>query len=257
MEAEQIGQACPQAHLICSPTNRGFAGGNNLGLKQALKMNCAEILLLNNDARIEADSVVRLQETLQANPGLGIVGPVLWDDDRPQVLLSAGGLDIGRHVSGHILEPPAADEVRQVTYVPGTCVMIRDSTLQTVGLLDEDYFFGGEMADLCARAHQHGFTSAIDGGARATHSVNRSSAVRHKLHIYYVLRNRFLFVRKFHRQDQCRLFAYWTINSIKLWLQSIRAQDWQRARAIRLACLDGWRGRFGGQNARVTKGQIR
>jgi GT2 family glycosyltransferase len=201
--------------------------------------------------------VVRLQDTLQTNPELGVVGPVLWDEDRPGVLLSAGGVDIGRHVSGHILEPPTDDEIRPVTYVPGTCVMIGADTLHTVGLLDEDYFFGGEMADLCARARQHGITSAIDGGAHATHSVDRSFALRHKLHIYYVLRNRFLFVRKFHRQERLRLFVYWTVSSIKLWLESLLNQDWQRARAIGLACLDGWRGRFGGQNARVTKGEIK
>jgi len=32
--------------------------------------------------------------------------------------------------------------------------------------------------------------------------------------------------------------------------------EWQRARAVGLACWDGWNGRFGAQNGRITKGAI-
>lgn len=253
-EQQQITRACPEVRLIASRENRGFAGGNNLGLEQALAAGCEEILLLNNDAVVTAVAVEQLQNTLRTRPHLGMVGPMLWDGER---LLSAGGRDIGRYLATHITQPLAGDEVREVAYVPGTCILLRAETLRAVGLLDEAYFFSGEIADLCARARQHGYASAVVGHARASHRLERSSQVRRRLHIYYTLRNRFLFVRKFHARGQGRLFLFWTGQSAIAWLAALRTGERQRARAIRLACIDGWRGRFGNQNARVTRGQIK
>jgi GT2 family glycosyltransferase len=255
-DRDQIIEACPDVRLIVSDTNRGFAGGNNLAFRAALATDCTELLLLNNDATVKAKDVLHLQETLRRQPSLGIVGPVLWDRDRPNVLLSAGGKDIGRFLVTSIKESPTAGEIREVDYTPGACVLIRTEVLRTVSLFDEAYFFGGEIADLCTRARQHGYGSAIDGGAHALHSVDRSSGIRSSLHIYYVLRNRFLYVRKFHQRDRLKLFTFWTFHSLRPELQALMARDWARARAIRLAVFDGWIGRFGGQNQRVSKGRL-
>jgi GT2 family glycosyltransferase len=134
--------------------------------------------------------------------------------------------------------------------------LIRTVVLQEIGCLDEDYFFGGEVADLCARSRQHGYDCAIVGGVKAYHEVDRSAEVRQQLHIYYVLRNRFLFVSKFHTAQKWRLFAYWTWQCLLVWGNAVKSRHWQRARAVLLACWDGWNGRFGPQNVRVTKGAI-
>lgn len=254
---QMLRDALPDAQIIYSERNRGFAGGNNLGIRAALDAGCAHILLLNNDAAIDAAGVARLQQTLRENPDVGVVGPPVWDADRPHVLLSAGGSDIGTTPGSHMQQPPAPGALRDVAYVPGACVLIRRELFEAVGLLDEAYFFGGEMADLCALGRQRGFRSVIDGGARAVHKVDRSAEVRRDLHIYYVVRNRFLFVRKHHARRRLRLYLFWTMHSIRPFLQALLHGDWRRARAIWLACWDGWRGRFGGQNARVSRGSIR
>jgi GT2 family glycosyltransferase len=122
-----------------------------------------------------------------------------------------------------------------------------------VGLLDEDYFFGGELADLCARARQHGFGSAVDERARAYHCVRRSSGLRQSLHIYYVLRNRFLYIRKFHHGERFLLFPRWVAYGTYLALLSLAHRRFQRTRSILLGLLDGLQGRYGGQNERVLR----
>ncbi len=251
--AEQIAQAHPGVRLIRCDSNLGFAGGNNAALRQVLETNRDAVMLLNNDALIDQDSVAALLETLQAHPEIGIVGPTLWDSEHPDVLLSAGGADMARNVVSHIRRPLPAGQIRTVDYVPGTCVVIRAQVLGQVGLLDEAYFFGGEVADLCARARQQGFSSAIAGRARAVHCVSRSSEMRHTLHAYYVLRNRFLFIRKFHRQEMWPLFAMWSGYGIYLCASALAHRQRQRARSILLGLADGLRGRFGGQNERVLK----
>ncbi|MCP5101628.1 MAG: glycosyltransferase family 2 protein [Chloroflexi bacterium] len=243
------------ANIIWGATNLGFAGGNNLGIQAALDAGCQEILLLNNDAFINEPDMLHLLQSLHTNTNIGAIGPTLWDAAAPEQLLSAGGSDIGLTLVSHQKTMPSANELRNVAYIPGTCALFRRESFEMIGLLDEAYFFGGEVADLCMGMQQQGYRCVIDGGARAYHEIDRSSQVRHGLHIYYVLRNRFLYIRKYHKNRQGRLFLRWTLHSIRPFLESIIKGEWQRARSIFLACLDGWMGRFGGQNQRLTRGK--
>ncbi|MFP4396171.1 MAG: glycosyltransferase family 2 protein [Anaerolineales bacterium] len=247
----RLRSAFPHVVVLASDRNRGFAGGNNLALRRALDAGATHILLLNNDATIAESDLRRLMAHLDARSDLGILGPTLWDADAPERLLSAGGRDIVRHMVSHVRDLPAEGEARIVDYVPGTCALIRAEVLRQVGLFDAEYFFGGEMADLCARARQAGWASAVAGDARALHRVARSSRLRAQLHIYYVLRNRFLFIRKFYRRTRWRWRLVWTGYGLYMALLALAHRQPRRARAILLGVLDGWRGRYGGQNARV------
>ena len=256
--AELVRAACPGARLIAAEVNRGFAGGNNLALVPALEDGADFVLLLNNDAAVEEATVVRLLASLEADSTLGLVGPLLLDEHEGAGRLSAGGRDIARHVVSHVPGEAAQAEsradglvLRAVEYVPGTVVLIRADTLRAVGLLDEAYFFGGELADLCTRARDLGYGSAVDLEARATHSLDRSSLLRDRLHAYYILRNRFLYIRKFRPRNHRLLYAGWIAYGAGLVVANLLRGRPLTARALGLGLVDGVRGRFGGQNDRV------
>ena len=249
--ADVILDECPGVNLIRNATNLGFGGGNNQGVIRALAVSDAPILLLNNDAFIAERDVLRLARTLQANEGLGFVGPLLYDADVKGRLLSAGGRDIGWHVITHRREIVAGGPLIEADYVPGTAVVIRAEVFRAVGLFDERYFFSGEMADLCERAKQQGYVSAIDTRARASHSLSRSSDLRETLHAYYAFRNRFLFIRKFHHTERLLLYSFWIPYDLFVSLKADLCSKPAKARAVRLGLLDGLHGRLGGQNERV------
>ncbi len=248
---EAIARECPQAQLICNPTNQGYAGGNNRGLEAALSVSKAPVLLLNNDALIREEDALRLLETLQANPKIGLIGPMLYDADHQDKLLSAGSKDPARHHHSHNHQLPGEGLVQTVECIPGTVIMIRAEVFQTIGLLDEAYFFGSEIADLCLLARRRGYLSVIDSRARAYHAVKRSSKFRETLYPYYIIRNRFLLIRKFHRQAQIFYFSFWTFYSLALSLKVRLAGQPGLARSVWLGLLDGLQGRFGNQNGRV------
>jgi GT2 family glycosyltransferase len=252
-----IARECPEVHLLRNSANLGFAGGNNRGLAEALsteEMGDAPILLLNNDAQIEESDVARLVQTLQADGRLGLVGPLLFDAGRRERLLAAGSRDPARHHHSHIDEMPSGEPVQVVECVPGTVILVRAQVLRQVGLLDEDYFFASEVADLCLRARQRGFLSAVDTRARAFHNLGRSSKLRETLHAYYIVRNRFLLVRKFHPRWKVLFYGFWTLYSLALSARVQLGGKRAAARAMRLGLLDGLRGRFGNQNRRVLDG---
>ncbi len=66
----------PNVLLIESKENLGFGGANNLGLKKALDLGGEYFFLLNQDARVEKDTLEKLVTQAQNNPEYGIVSPL-------------------------------------------------------------------------------------------------------------------------------------------------------------------------------------
>jgi GT2 family glycosyltransferase len=246
-----ISRECPQVHLIRNSTNLGFAGGSNRGILGALSMGDAPILLLNNDAWVEEGDIARLLETLQANEQIGLIGPLLFDAEQKDRLLAAGGKNPALHHHSHNTRLPTDKPVQIVECVPGTVVVGRAKVFLEVGLLDVAYFYSSEVADLCLRARQHGYLSAIDTRARASHHLGRSSEFRDTLYTYYIIRNRFLLIRKFHQKWKLLFYGFWTLYSLALSVTVLLNGKLPTARAVRLGLIDGLQGRFGGQNKRV------
>ncbi len=250
--AEIIAAECPSARLIRNSANLGFAGGTNQGLIKSLAMGNSPILLLNNDAFLAEDDVIRLLKTLQENEKIGFIGPLLFEAEQKERLLSAGGKNPVLHHQTRLLQFDPAQPCHQVETISGTAVIVRAEVFRAVGLLDEAYFFSTELADLCARAKEQGHICVIDTRARAYHALSRSSAFRDTLYTYYIIRNRFLYIRKFYRHlMKGLLYSFWGGYGLALILKLYLSGQHSTARAVGLGLMDGLLGRFGGQNERV------
>lgn len=246
-----ITHQCPEARLVRNSVNLGFGGGNNRGIVESLSLGDAPILLLNNDASISENDVVRLLRSLKENDQVGFIAPLLFSDDKRDTLLAAGARNPAFHHHSHIREVPADGPVQIVDCVPGTVVLGRAEVFRQVGLLDESYFYGSEVVDLCLRARRAGYLSAIDARAQAYHDLDRSSAFRETLYPYYIVRNRFLLIRKFHHKRRLLLYGFWGLYSLALSAKERLEGNSPAARAIRLGLIDGLRGKFGNHNERV------
>jgi len=246
-----ISREFPEVRLIRNSTNLGFAGGNNRGILGALSMADVPILLLSNTASIGENDVAKLLEVLEANEEIGLIGPLLFDAMQRERLLAAGRRNPALHRRLDIDRMPTGTSVQAVECLPGTAVVVRDKVFRQVGLLDVDFFYGNTVADLCLRARQDGYLSAIDTRARAFHKPRRLSKFRSALYTYYTVRNRFLLIHKFYRRWELFLFGFWTLYTLASSAKAVLNGQLFTARAIRLGLADGLRGRFGGQNKRV------
>jgi GT2 family glycosyltransferase len=232
--------------LVLNNSNRGYAGGNNEGISLALREGYHFIMLLNSDAVVEEECVARLLACLAGTPGLGVAGPLLEEHGR----ISAGGRNIGIYSDTRIPVEKADTTpfLRPVDYVPGTLLIARREAFETTGLLDEDYFFSGEVADFCTRVRAGGLGCAVYSGCVATHTPDTGSAVRDTLYNYYTLRNRFLFVKRNFRFSRGFFFLRWVAGGIVRIALATAAGKKDRARAFRLGLRDGATGRFGDRN---------
>ncbi|MCR5647520.1 MAG: glycosyltransferase family 2 protein [Acholeplasmatales bacterium] len=67
--------------VIFHNENKGYAAGNNVGLKRALEENCSHIVICNSDILFTDDSIKKMYEFLNNTENAGIVGPQIYDKD--------------------------------------------------------------------------------------------------------------------------------------------------------------------------------
>jgi GT2 family glycosyltransferase len=243
--------------LIATPLNRGYGGGNNLAIEHSIKSSKNHILLLNSDAEITEATMGQLLSTLNRHPEISILGPIIRQSHGNATELVLGGRDIAIHASSRVAATSTdllvvGPSPLIVDYVPGTVFLVRSCVFADVGLLDERYFFAGEIADFCQRARDKGYKAYIDPEAEARHDLARADRLRETLYSYYSLRNRFLYVRKHYKSQKLMYFTVWTLRGARALAGALLLLRFARARAILLALGHGLGNRFGDQNAKFV-----
>lgn len=169
---EYLRKNFPAIKLIVSERNLGFAGGNNLGAREA---KGEFILLLNNDTKIVTSLSPAV--SLFADEKLGVLGcRMRYADGRLQysvgrdivpsrMVLSWLGL-AGYRSAPSVFKRMVYDAVRydapmrDADWVSGAFLMTRKSLWQKLGGLDERYFMYMEDVDFCKRTRLLGFRVA-------------------------------------------------------------------------------------------------
>jgi len=234
--------------LIKNSSNLGYAGGCNRGIAAALDEGYQSVMLLNSDACIDEPCVIRLLEFIEQDPRIGVIGPLLNEGGD----LYSGGRNIGIYSKTriHYKFRQKMSQLIEADYVPGTVMLTRKDVFESIGQLDEKYFFSGEVADFCWRARSAGLTCVIYQGCQASHLQNIETGLRETLYNYYILRNRFLFIRKNFDRVKIIFGLRWMISG---WVQILIAlflRKPDRARALWLGLKDGIRGIYGNRNDR-------
>jgi GT2 family glycosyltransferase len=154
--------------LVQTGANRGYAGGNNVGIRYILERECCDLIwVLNNDTVVDEHALSALLECANRYPDVGIFGSTLVHYHRPSVVQSAGGCryhpatTIMRNIWGgrslnNVLREHGGDI--HLDYVSGASMFCRAELFRQVGLLDERFFLYYEEIDLARRAHAIGYS---------------------------------------------------------------------------------------------------
>ncbi len=202
----------PNLIKICSSENTGFGGGMNLGFEELNKHSVDYTLLLNADIEIDKAVVLQLTEYLIEQPNTFAVGPKIVETFNGETKHYIGGRNIAQFVNTRI-EANATHQLNEsfsVDYVIGAVILLNHHHLQKTGFFDEDFFFSGEVAELCYRANQKGYTCATLANNIAYHYLEEAT-LRDSLYKYYNFRNRFLFMSKHLSQKKYLRKWYWII----------------------------------------------
>jgi GT2 family glycosyltransferase len=202
--------------LIRNDKNYGFAEGNNIGMRYALKaQNPDYILLLNNDTVVKSDFLDKLVNAINSDERIGFAGPIIYKyncNGRTDVI-SVAGINLimskgayQRIGSGEV-DRGQYHDIATVDYLEGSCLLIRRTALDKIGLLDPSYFVYWEEADLCRRGFEAGYNCIIVPTTGIWHKI--SSSKPSGIIRYYMTRNRLWFVRGHAtRQELCYFLSY-------------------------------------------------
>ncbi|MCE8424420.1 MAG: glycosyltransferase family 2 protein [Candidatus Methanoperedens sp.] len=202
----------PEIELIENEINLGYAEGNNVGIRVAIEKGADYVLLLNNDTVVDPEFLSELVKVGDSDRKIGFAGPKIYYynyNGRKDVINFAGGkLDMWRGISQHLglneIDIGQYNEIKEVDYIEGSCLLMRKEMLTKIGLLDRSFFSYWEDNDWCRRGYAAGFKSVYVPAARIWHKTSASNIGTAKL--YYLTRNRMWFMKKNATQTQYIVF---------------------------------------------------
>lgn len=185
--------------FIKSSVNRGFAGGNNLGIQKA---KGELVLLLNNDTEVEPDFLESLVHCIQGNPRIGIISPKIKYFYQKDAIQYAGGRKInpltgrGKFIGSGKSDKPEYCTTKATELIHGSAMLITRKLIDDIGLMEESFFLYYEELDWCERAKRAGYLLYVVGQSVVYHKESVSVGKNSPLRMYYITRNRLWFMQR-------------------------------------------------------------
>jgi len=197
----RIKKQFPGMEIIESRTNLGFAGGNNIGIKHALKNKADYVLLLNNDTTVDKDFLQELVKIGELDKNVGALGAKICFYSNPNRIWFAGGKvnwmkNKGVHIGFEEIDTGQHDRIKEVDYLTGCCLLVKREIIEKVGFLSEDYFLYYEDLDFSLRVKRAGYKCVYVYKSKIYHKVSRSTKPGSQSYIYYHTRNGLSLVKR-------------------------------------------------------------
>lgn len=186
--AAMLAAEFPQVRCIQSAINKGYAGGNNLGLAQA---HGRYQMIMNPDILVDAGSIEGLVAYLDTHPTVGLVGPRLNNPDgslqytcyrfprwwTPLFRRSLFGVLpwAKKHISSYLMEEFDHASAMPVDWLLGGALMARKEAIVDVGPLDEGFFLYFDDTDWCRRFWEKGWQVVSVSTVSMIHFHQRAS----------------------------------------------------------------------------------
>lgn len=169
-DVTDLKQRFPSVNWIVSEKNLGFAGGNNLAIKQA---KGDYVVLVNPDVVFTDNAIQAIKEQMDRDTDVGIGGISLKNPDGTQqrcvwrfptpfdqllLLLKIPHVFPNlAPIKRYLMKDFDYTKTQDVDQVMGAFFCIRRAVLDTIGPLDDRFFMWYEEVDFCRRAKTAGW----------------------------------------------------------------------------------------------------
>lgn len=226
---------------VATGANGGFAAGNNVGLRIAMRHGAFEYFwLLNNDCLVDSDAMSALIARMESDQSIGICGAQVRYVNPAGRVQAYGGARHNRWTGcakyiGHLAAfgetHPANNVEAGLSYVCGASMFVRRELLANVGLLREDYFLYFEEIDWALRAkgrYRLGYCpDAVvyhkEGATIGSSSDTRSTS---RLADFYLFRNRLRFTKRFFPYALPSVWIVMFLQALRRGLRGQRDRMW-------------------------------
>ena len=248
---EAIKNEYPDVQIIELQDNRGDAGNNNVGIAAAIEQGADWVFVLNEDTILAPDCLECLVENGEHDPATGIVGPLVYHHNAPDVIQSAGGV-LGpywecKHFGVDEQDRGQFADVQEVEWISGCGILVRREAILQAGMIDERYFYYHEELEWCMRVRRSGWNILHVPQAKMWH---KGVTMGHKPKpsvTYYATRNRLLTLAKHNAPAGVWAYAWAGIlRTLTSWTIKPRWRNMHEHRdAMWHGLVDFLRGRWG------------
>lgn len=186
--------------FIQTGDNLGYAGGNNAGIKEALKQEAQWVFILNPDATVKKDTIeILIKKAKEYSADL--LNPKIYFGDKKTIWYAGKTFDqanvLGFHQGVNEEDHGQYDRDEEVDDITGAALMIHRRVFEKIGYFDERYFLYYEESDFAKRAKDAAFKLMYIPKAVAFHENAKSTGLGTPLQDYFITRNRMLYASKF------------------------------------------------------------
>ena len=190
-QMERFGDKLPPIKIHQPGMNTGFAGGNNLVIRESIARGVKYVYLLNNDAAFEPQALKEAVRVAEADEKFGSVQSLLVLQQNPDEVNSSGNeihyLGMGYSGGYHSKRSEVPSTVKRIAYSSGAGVLFPTRVLKEVGLLDETLWLYHEDLDLGWRILLAGYINVLAPKSVTRHRYDFS---RSTSKWYWMERNR-------------------------------------------------------------------
>lgn len=202
----------PNVQIINLTKNLGYAGNNNVGIEEAIKQGADWVLVLNEDTVLDPECLAELVKIGDSDPKIGIVGPMVYHHNEPDVIQSAGGM-LGKywqsqHLGKNELDQGQFQLPHRVEWISGCAILVRKAVIEQIGMLDANFFIYWEETEWCIRASRSGWKIFHVPQAKLWHKGVQRDYQPKPSFTYYGTRNHLLTLSK-HKAPWGVRFFYW------------------------------------------------
>lgn len=194
-----INQRYPEANVIVSPVNLGFAGGNNLGIKAA---KGKYLFFLNNDTEVDPGTFEPLIHLFETTPEAGIASPKILYHNSDETIQYVGSSRINPYTGRNQREGFKQKDrgqyntLRMTDLAHGAAMMVPRHVIEKAGLMPALFFLYYEELDWCETIKNLGYKVYVVPASKIYHKESMSVGKNSTLKTYYMTRNRLLFMRR-------------------------------------------------------------
>jgi len=181
--------------------NYGFAKGNNIGIKLALKIDTVKyIACINNDTIVDKGWLNYLIKRVSSSPKLGAVSSKMVF---PNGIINSIGVFVNKFGYGYSLGIGQKDskdflKPRQIWGFCGGSFVIKTSILQKIGLFEELFESYYEDADLSLRLKNKGYLIFYEPKSKVIHYHSGTLGSFSERKFFLTERNRLIYLAKNH-----------------------------------------------------------
>ncbi len=184
----------PRIERLDCPDNPGYGTGANRGVEALARTARASAwIVLNHDVEL-LPGFLECARGLLAPPWGAASGPQYLDAQKQRLWFAGGSVVPWLGTVRQSRDPEDARRPREVSFLPGACMVVLDEAWQQTGGFDPRFFLYHEDLDFCLRLRERGWRLRFEPALECLHDLGASteSEARSPFYLEQMARTRLL-----------------------------------------------------------------